>query len=201
MIHARFPFVILILALLAPPVWAEKLSLDSLSKYLNDMRTAKTEFTQVNADGTLATGTIYIKRPGRIRFEYNPPDKSLVLASNGQLAIFDPKGDGAESYPLNKTPLSLILDKNINLGRAKMVTGHNYDSQSKATVLTAQDPEHPEYGNIRLVFTGPTPQLRQWVITNENGTETTVILGDMENGLRLPNRLFEINLNQGAQNR
>lgn len=201
MTQKRFSFVILFLALLAPPAWAEQLSLDALSQYLNDLRTAKTEFTQVNEDGTLATGTIYIKRPGRIRFEYNPPDKSLVLASNGQLAIFDPKGDGAESYPLNKTPLSLILDKNIDLGRAKMVTGHGYDAQSKATILTAQDPEHPEYGNIRLVFTGPSPQLRQWVITNENGTETTVILGDMQLDLRIPNRMFEIKLNKGAENK
>ncbi|HCI99679.1 MAG TPA: cell envelope biogenesis protein LolA, partial [Sulfitobacter sp.] len=54
----------------------------------------------------------------------------------------------AETYPLSKTPLSIILAANVNLGQAKMVTGHNYDGT--ATTVRAQDPAHPEYGNIEL---------------------------------------------------
>jgi outer membrane lipoprotein-sorting protein len=67
----------------AMPAAADKISLNTLSKYLNELRTAKGAFTQINDDGTISTGTIFIKRPGRIRFEYNPPEKALVLASGG----------------------------------------------------------------------------------------------------------------------
>lgn len=170
---------------------AEKLSLDTLSSYLNNLKAVDAQFTQINSDGTLSTGRIYIKRPGRIRFEYDPPNDSLVLASGGQLAIFDPKGnEGPETYPLSKTPLALILAENVNLRRARMVLGHKYDG--KATSLLVQDPEFPERGNINLIFTGPKAALRQWVIQDDSGNVTTVILNDVQTGVTLGDSLFNI---------
>ena len=84
------------LALLAPlafllpfPAAAEKLPLKDISAYLNGLTTVEADFTQVNADGTISTGKIYIKRPGRVRFEYGPPDRSLVIAGGQNVAIFD----------------------------------------------------------------------------------------------------------------
>ena len=74
---------------LAMPVMAEKVSLSALSAYLNKLTTLEAEFTQINGDGSIGTGRIFIKRPGRVRFEYAPPDKSLVMAGGGQVAIFD----------------------------------------------------------------------------------------------------------------
>ena len=80
---------------------------------------------QTNADGSRSTGKLYIKRPGRARFEYDPPMKSLVMAGSGQVAIFDEKSNQPpEQYPLRRTPLNLILADNVNLGQAKMVIGH-----------------------------------------------------------------------------
>lgn len=170
---------------------AEKLSLDTLSSYLNNLKAVDAQFTQINSDGTLSTGRIYIKRPGRIRFEYDPPNDSLVLASGGQLAIFDPKGnEGPQTYPLSKTPLSLILAENVNLRRARMVLGHKYDG--KVTSLLVQDPEFPERGNINLIFTGPKAALRQWIIQDDSGNVTTVILNDVKTGVGLGDSLFNI---------
>ena len=176
----------------ALPVQAqEKLSLGEISKYLNALKSAKGEFTQINDDGTISTGPIFIHRPGRIRFEYDPPAEALVMASGGQVAIFDVKSNQPpEQYPLKRTPLHLILKRNVDLNRAKMVVGHSFDGT--ATSVIAQDPENPEYGNIKLVFTGPPVQLRQWVITGSDGTETTVILGDMDGETRLAASLFSI---------
>lgn len=178
---------------LAAPASADKLSLGAISKYLNAMKTAKGAFTQINSDGTISTGTIYIKRPGKIRFEYNPPEKTLVLASANTVAVFDPKANqGPETYPLGKTPLSIILARNVNLGQANMVTGHNYDGT--ATTVTAQDPKHPEYGNIKLKFTGKPTELRQWIITDDSGSQTTVVLGELQKGGSIANRLFDISI-------
>lgn len=177
--------------LLSGPVAAEKLSLSALSAYLNGLQSAEAKFTQINGDGTISTGDILIKRPGRIRFEYDPPEKTLVVAGGRAVAIFDPKaGPRPETYPLNKTPLSLILAKNVDLARAKMVVGHSYDGT--ATTITAQDPEHPEYGNIQLKFTDSPVELRQWIINDEGGNSTTVILGEMTKDVSLGDTLFNI---------
>lgn len=181
----------LALLALAAPAFAEKISLSDLSAYLNKLTTVQSDFTQVNADGTVSLGKIYIKRPGRVRFEYAPPDKSLVLASADTVAIFDAKSNQpAEEYPLKRTPLNLILAANIDLGRAKMVVGHK--EVENTTRVVAQDPQNPEYGTIELVFTANPVTLRQWVITDDLGQETTVILGELKPAGDLRASLFNI---------
>ena len=187
--------LLLFLGLPASPLSAEKINVDDLSAYLNALTTLRAGFTQISSDNSLSTGALYIKRPGRARFEYDPPNNALILAVGGQLAIFDPQGNTEpERYPLSKTPLSLILADKINLAQDRMVTGHEYDGIS--TILTVQDPDFPERGIIRLVFTGPSPQLRQWVIKDQNGDETVVILNDTKTQLSLPDSLFNIFLNR-----
>lgn len=170
---------------------AQQLSLSAVSGYLNRLVTAQGGFTQINGDGTLSTGQIYIKRPGRIRFEYNAPDNSLMIAGGGQVAIFDPRSNTApDRYPLNQTPLSIILERNVDLARRRMVTGHTSDGTS--TTVTAQDPDHPEYGNIQLVFTANPIELRQWVVTDDTGGQTTVILNDVVPGAAIGEAKFNI---------
>ncbi|MBT8417809.1 MAG: outer membrane lipoprotein carrier protein LolA [Silicimonas sp.] len=183
----------------ATPALADRLSLDAISNYLNGIKTAKTDFTQVNDDGSLSTGTLFIKRPGRMRFEYNPPEDLLVMAGAGQVGIFDGKSNlnRAERYPLRRTPLNLILEKNVNLARRNMVVGHDFDGT--ATVVTAQDPEHPEYGSIQLKFTGNPIELRQWIIRDGQGATTTVILGELAKGSDLPSTLFNISYEEGQR--
>ncbi len=178
--------------LIAQPAFAEKLSLNAISGYLNGIQTAKADFTQVNDDGTLSTGKFLLHRPGRMRFEYNPPEKLLVMAGGSQIAIFDGKSNlvQAEKYPLKQTPLNLILERNVNLAGRNMVVGHDYDGTS--TTVVAQDPENPEYGTISLKFTSNPVELRQWIITDGQGARTTVILGELDKGVRLSPQLFSI---------
>lgn len=185
---ALAPVFALVLAL---PAMAEKIPLNELSRYLNSLGTVTSKFTQVNNDGSISTGQVYIQRPGRVRFEYNN-DNTLVLASGGQVAVFDGKSNSsAQQYPLSQTPLSIILDANVNLGRANMVTGHS--EQKNTTVVTAQDPAHPEYGNIQMVFTGGPTELRQWVITDNAGEKTTVILNSLQKAGGFQPSTFSIN--------
>lgn len=177
----------------ASPALAERLPLTAISQYLNGLQTAKAPFTQINDDGSLSTGTFYIKRPGRARFEYDPPEQAVVVAGGGAVVIFDPKSNvEPETYPLSRTPLSVILARNVDLGRANMVTGHEFDGT--ATVVTAQDPENPQYGNIQLMFTANPVELRKWVITDGSGGQTTVILQALETGGRLSDLLFNTQL-------
>lgn len=175
------------------PAAADILPLDAISGYLNDLKTAEAAFTQVNDDGSISTGKLYIKRPGRVRFEYDPPVEAMVLASAGAVAIFDGRSNQPpETYPLRRTPLSVILARNVNLAQANMVVGHEFDGT--ATVVTAQDPKNPEYGNIQLMFTAEPVELRQWIINDGSGGRTTVILGEMETGVALRDSIFNIDL-------
>lgn len=174
----------------AAPALADIVPLTALSRYLNDMDTAQGSFTQINADGSISTGTIYMHRPGRVRFEYQGDDL-LVIAGGQQVAIFDGRSNTRpETYPLSETPLNLILARNVDLARSGMVIGHEYDGT--ATRVLAQDPDRPEIGTIELVFTGDPVELRQWVITDNGGGETTVVLGGLTEGGRLSPRLFNI---------
>ena len=186
----RFFFLCLALTAMATaPARADKLGLDVLSGYLNTLQSARSDFTQVNDDGTLSTGRFYIKRPGRARFEYDGKDAAKVIAGQGSVVIHDPKSNQPpESYPLRRTPLSIILAERVDLSRAKMVVGHDYDGT--ATRVRAQDPEHPDYGSIDLYFTGEPVQLRKWVINDGTGSQTTVILGGMKTGMSFPLSLF-----------
>jgi len=177
---------------LAAPAQAARVSLGDLSGYLNRLQTAVADFTQINDDGTISTGKIYIRRPGRCRFDYNPPEETLVMVGGGQVAIFDGKSNKVEpeQYPLSRTPLSIILEQNVDLARRNMVVGHREDGPK--TVVVAQDPENPGYGSIELVFTANPIELRQWIITDGSGSRTTVILGDMVKGGKLSSTLFNI---------
>ena len=86
--------------------------------------------------------------------------------------------------------MSIILARNVDLGRAKMVTGHRFDGT--ATVIKAQDPENPGYGNIELKFTSSPVELRQWVINDDGGGQTTVILGELTRGGQYSNDKFAL---------
>lgn len=132
-----------------------------------------------------------IQRPGRVRFEYDPPDRTLVLATDGSVAVFDSRSNTPPaSYPLNRTPLGLILRDPVDLGGARMVVGHAEDGPT--TYVVAQDPDNPEYGNIRLVFSANPTELRQWIVTDDTGQQTTVILGTLETGVSLGPLLFSL---------
>ncbi len=195
----RFPFIGLVTMLawmLALPAQAQQLSLGALSNYLNQLTSAEGSFTQINADDTISTGTLYLRRPGTVRFEYNPPEQALVMANNGTVVVFDRKlNSEPNTYPLNRTPLGLILARNVDLTRANMVVAHGYDGT--ATTVTAQDPENPEYGSIELKFTNDPVELRQWVITDDGGSQTTVVLGALERK-QLADRLFNIEMERRA---
>ncbi|MES0828052.1 LolA family protein [Ruegeria sp. SCP11] len=191
----------LALTLAAPAAWAaEKLPLSQISSYLNGLKTVQTTFTQVNDDGSLSTGKLWLQRPGKMRFEYDPPSSAVVLANTGTVQIFDPKSNQPpEQYPLNRTPLSLVLARNVNLGQANMVVGHDFDGT--ATVVTAQDPKNPESGRIELMFTDNPIELRKWVIHDNAGTQTTVLLGQLDTGKNLSRDLFTKSNRSGSGNR
>ena len=176
---------------MAAPASGQTISLDELSSYLNAMTTAESAFIQITDDGSQSTGRMYIKRPGRIRFEYDPPELALVIVGGGQVAVFDPKANAEPTrFPLIHTPLSLLLEKTVDLARRDMVVTHK--SEGPITFMVLQDPDRPEYGSIQLMFTDNPVQLSQWIVDDNSGGQTQIVLGDWVEGQKLPNILFNI---------
>ena len=178
--------------LAAGPLRAAPVPVDRLSAYFNAIETAEARFLQLNDDGTQSTGTLYLHRPGRARFEYDPPGQALVIAGAGAVAIFDGRSNAAapEQYPLKQTPLWLILERNVNLAGKDMVVGHFEASGS--TILALQDPEAPENGRIELVFKPNPTRLAGWVVVDGGGSRTQVVLDELKTGMSLSARLFSI---------
>lgn len=191
MTQIRTTIAALLLCAFGLAAQAAEVPLDTLSKYLNGLTSVEARFVQTNADGTTAKGRLIIKRPFRARFEYDPPDKNLVLASGNMVAIFDAKSNQPpEQYPLTRTPLNLILGPKINLKTAAMVVDHG--TLKGATHVVAQDPKHPEYGRIELIFSETPVALIQWVITDDIGNQTSVVLSNLTAGGTYPDGLFSI---------
>ena len=172
---------------------ADPYSLVNVSQYLTKLKFLKADFSQTNADGTKSSGAILIKRPGRMRFEYYKPDKTLVLVSAGALAIFDPKGDEAPiTYPIKNNPISLILKDEVDLVNSGIV--ENYKVSIEEAVLTIRDPKYPERGSVELAFKGAKPELKKFTIKNENGSSTSLYLKNIEYPPKISNALFSIQL-------
>ena len=173
---------------------AEKASLAAISAHLNSLRSIQATFVQIGADGSSAQGRLFMKRPGRLRFEYQTPSEVLVLVSAGQMAIFDPKGDSEPtSFTTSGMPLSLILQDRIDLRKSALITDHRYDG--KRTSLSLQHPQHPERGQITLVLRHNPLELAQWIIETPEGDQTLLMLEDLEKGVSLKDSIFNVFLN------
>jgi len=172
---------------------ADPYSLENVSRYLTNLKFLKADFAQINADDTISSGIILIKRPGRMRFEYNKPDKTLVLVSAGALAIFDPKGDGDPiTYPIRNNPISFILKGEVDLLNSGIV--ESYKVNIEKAFLTIRDPKKPKRGSVELVFAGVSPELKEFTIKNENGSFTSIYLKDVEYPQTISETLFSISL-------
>ena len=176
---------------LASPAVAEKISLNEISSYFNAMTTAEAQFSQITDTGETSTGRLFIRRPGRIRFEYDPPEATLVVVGGGQVAVFDPKSrDEPLRFPLRHSPLNLVLEREVDLAQRDMVVAH-FEVESQ-TAVTLQDPENPDYGFIQLIFNDNPVQLHQWVVQDNSGGQTHIILDSLTEGGKLSNMLFNI---------
>ena len=169
-----------------------KVPLDRLSRYFNGITTLEARFTQLNPDGSRSAGKLYMRRPGRARFEYDPPEKSLVMAGGGQVAIFDGRSNtgNPDQDPLKRTPLAIILGRNVDLAQRSMIVGH--DGDDRQTTLVAQDPEAPENGRVELVFMNEPLTLAGWTVVDGQGQRTRVQLERIQLGGRIAARLFSI---------
>jgi len=185
--------VFMITFLFTHPSFAEKISLNTISNYINELTMLKADFEQINSNGSIETGKIYIRRPGKMRLEYAAPSNALVIAGAGSIAIFDNKTkSGPVQFPLNQTPLKILLTDDINLVNNNIVYDHSIDG--KNTHIVIQDPERVSQGRIEMVFSNSPINLLGWIITNQAKQKTTIKLSKLNKDIKIPLYLFNIDI-------
>lgn len=164
--------------------------LDRISAYLNSIHTLKGSFIQIGPDGQVDQGTFYISKPGRMRFEYNPPNPVLVVSDGSTVAVANRRLNTVDHYPLFSTPLSLILSDDLNLKRNRSIAG--VTREPGEIIVSARAASAKVNGNLTLVFSDPGLELRQWTIVDGQGLSTTVSLRDLQPGTNLDPALFTL---------
>ncbi|MEL7029022.1 MAG: outer-membrane lipoprotein carrier protein LolA [Pseudomonadota bacterium] len=155
--------------------------------YIESIDTLKGRFAQISPDGALATGAFYLKRPGRVRFEYDPPSPTLVVADGVRVVIQDRDLETTDGYPINATPLKFLLGENIDRDEIRVLDVIR-EPGALTVAVASRDEETP--GSIAVTLAEPALELRQWVVTDAQGLQTTVILSDLQRAVDLDPGLF-----------
>jgi outer membrane lipoprotein-sorting protein len=167
-----------IAALAAAPVTDlsadDKALVDRATAYLEGLSEAKAHFVQTDARGASSQGTVYLKRPGKARFAYDPPSGLLVVSNGSVVSVADSRLKTFDSYPLGATPLSLFLAKTIRFDRGVQIT--RVARQADGFSITARDGRKETAGQIALTFTDAPLALRGWSVTDAQGRVTHIQL-------------------------
>ena len=164
-----------------------------LDAYLNNQSAITAKFMQVNDDGTTRTGKAWMERPGRMRFEYDPPDPQLLVSGGTALVYHDPELNQTTNIPLASTPLGILLAKHVSLD----------SNETEITNITRQPGEYDitlirrgkaALGSLTLVFSTNPIELLQWVVTDAQGRQTRVSLYDITPTGPLPASLFQYSI-------
>ena len=156
--------------------------------YLNSIQTLKARFLQVGPDGGLSEGNFYLRRPGRLRFEYDPPIPVLMVADGTWVVFYDSEIEQVTRVPLNSTPLAVLVRDQIRLQGSVTVT--RVERATGTLRLTLLDSDAPDQGSITLVFSDRPLALRQWLVRDPQGLETTIAMSKAQYNLILDPALF-----------
>jgi outer membrane lipoprotein-sorting protein len=159
---------------------ADAADISRIQAYLNGLRTLKARFIQIAPDGTTSQGTAWIERPGRMRFQYDPPSPFLLVAGHGLVVFHDSQLQQTSNIPVGTTPLGILLAADITLSGDVTVT--NVNRQPGQISLTLDRTKSPNDGTLTLIFATNPLELRQWVVVDAQRRETRVTLYDIQLG-------------------
>ena len=163
-----------------------------VSAYLNGLQTLEGRFVQIGPNGKSENGTFYLRKPGRLRFEYDRPNPNLIVADGSTIGVSNTRLKTTDRYPLVDSPLRLLLSENVNLATDNRISGVRREAGT--LIVTARQATGPAQGQIALYFadSGSSLELRQWEVLDARGQRTLVALSGLKPGVTLDPRLFVI---------
>jgi outer membrane lipoprotein-sorting protein len=167
---------------------ADKADIVRVEQYLNGIGTMRASFQQFTESEGLAFGRIYVRRPGRLRVEYDPPSEILLIADGTLLSYYDQELNHIEQVPLRLSPMWFLLRDDVELGGDVTVTSFKKAANSIQIGMVQSD--EPDAGSVSLELGDQPLELRQWTITDPAGTQVRVGLYNAEFGVQLEPALF-----------
>ncbi|HEV7255179.1 MAG TPA: outer membrane lipoprotein carrier protein LolA [Mesorhizobium sp.] len=179
----------LLLAGLPGPAAAQEEVAAAIADHFSSIRTMTGDFIQFGPRGEQTGGKFYIQRPGKVHFQYESPSSYRVIADGKSVVVDNKKLKTADLYPLSKTPLKLLLDNRIDLSGSK-VRSVSQDGDA----VTIQLVDKSVFGNARIamMFSAKDYSLIQWTITDDQGKDTTVMIDNVREGVKIDPSLFAI---------
>lgn len=187
---------------LAPAVAAVALAAQAAASSASDLklveahlaasRSMVAQFTQTDGKGRKLSGTLSLKRPGRIRFEYGRGAKMLLVGNGKTLSFLDYEVGQKSSWPIAKSPLAVLLSPNPDLARIARITD---SGNPNVVVLRARDARHPEFGTLILAFVRQSGapgglMLEGWTAIDAQNKKTTVRLDGQRYNVAVPESAF-----------
>jgi outer membrane lipoprotein-sorting protein len=171
---------------------------DRVSAYLSSVRTLSGNFVQVGPDGSKSDGEFYLQKPGRIRFDYNPPSPIELIADGSSVVVRDRKLATQDLYPLSQTPLRFLLADHINLLHDTNLVGV-YADDVFVTVVIEERQIIGGTHRLMIMFGAKDYQLRQWTVTDPQGYDTTVAVYNLDTTKQPDPSLFHIDYTRNIQ--
>ncbi len=162
--------------------------LGRIENYLNRLWTARARFTQIGPDGSTATGRFFLARPGKLRIQYDPPLRILLVANDWQLFFYDGSIGQVNMIPLSQTPLSILLAKDIRFRDAIEIVGT--EEHGDVVEVTVRRRDAPDQGSVTLRFRRSPLELLGWRVIDAQGLATDVELERLEKNVSVDPELF-----------
>ena len=169
----------------------DKTDLKQVETYLESITTLQSKFLQVSSNGGVASGNFFMSRPGKIRFEYDPPESILMVADGLFLVYIDKDLEQTTHVLLKSTPAYFLVREDIQLSGDITVT--RVERSPGILRLTVQDTDEPEKGSLTLTLTTQPLTLRKWTVIDAKNIKTEITLTNQETGMILDPSLFEYN--------
>jgi outer membrane lipoprotein-sorting protein len=167
----------------------EERTLARVADYLNGIHTMTARFTQIAQNGSVATGFLWVERPGRMRFQYDPPSPIVLLADRFYVYFIDRQLEQVSQEWLPSTPAWFLLRDHIGFGDGVIVT--RFERGPASLRITVVEKEKPSLGTLTMVFGENPVELSGWTIVDAEGKTTTVSISNAQFGMALDPRLFQ----------
>jgi outer membrane lipoprotein-sorting protein len=171
---------------------------ERVNAYLTSVQTMVGDFVQVAPDGGRTNGKFYLQKPGRVRFEYNPPSPVELIADGQSMVVRDRKLATQDLYPLSQTPLRFLLADRIDLLKDTDLVGV-YSDDMFVTVVIEQRQILGGTHRLMLMFSTKDLELKQWTVTDPQGYDTTVAVYNLDKTKKPDPDLFKINYERVLQ--
>lgn len=184
----RFFLTLIVLLFTALPAQAQHPLIDQAEMYLQSLKYARARFLQTAPDGSRLTGTFYLNRPGRLRFEYDPPVQDFIVADGVFIYFYDADLQEQSHALIGDTLADFLLRDDLSLtGEVSVVDIQRQDRYLLYTLVKSDD---PDAGTLTLGFVEDPFELKKWRVTDAQGLITETELFRIEYGIPLPDHLF-----------